>query len=123
MRTKLTPSPVFRTLTTGERRDLQWRLDAECYARNAVRVAVDNGTLVRSEQCERADGNCSGRLEAHHHLGYAIAHWLHVQWLCVRHHRRAHRERKAQQASPKQSRIPGSNRGPLDYESSALPLS
>lgn len=31
------------------------------------------------------------RTEAHHHLGYALEHWLDVVWLCRTHHREQHR--------------------------------
>jgi hypothetical protein len=58
-------------------------------ARNAVRVAVDNGTLVKKDRCERADGTCDGALEAHH-PSYERENWLKVEWLCVSHHRRCH---------------------------------
>lgn len=63
------------------------------YARNAVRVALDNGTLIRPSVCARGDRTCKGRIQAHHH-SYAVDQWLNVEWLCASHHTRVHRHRK-----------------------------
>lgn len=59
------------------------------YARNAVRVALGNGSLIKPTQCERADETCTGRIEAHH-ASYAVDQWLAVEWLCASHHKRVH---------------------------------
>ncbi len=97
------------------------------YARTAVSEAIKSGLLVRAKTCARADATCKGRIEAHHCNGYEPAAWLKVEWLCVSHHRRAD---GAADAVPrrirrqmKESRVGGSNSGPPDYESGALPLS
>jgi hypothetical protein len=57
----------------------------------AVSRAVLEGSLVRG-QCANEGPGCFGRIEGHHYLGYALEHWLDVQWLCVRHHNVVHEE-------------------------------
>lgn len=51
-------------------------------ARNAVRVARRNGTLVPGP-CETAGEDCRGRIEAHHD-DYSKS--LEVRWFCRHHH-------------------------------------
>lgn len=57
----------------------------------AVHQAIKKGTLERGpcEHCGKLPEVIDGRqvVEAHHHLGYAEEHHLHVQWLCVEYHR------------------------------------
>jgi hypothetical protein len=65
----------------------------EKYARNEVRSALDRGDLTRGP-CEREGADCSARIEAHHD-SYEPDQWLVVRWLCTRHHRAVHRERRA----------------------------
>lgn len=54
-------------------------------ARYAVSNAVRAGRLVKSDRC----GDCGkvGRVEAHHHAGYAPENRLVVHWLCRRCHK------------------------------------
>jgi hypothetical protein len=55
-------------------------------AHTAVYNAVRAGRLTK-QPC----AVCGAvRVQAHHHLGYEPDHWLDVQWLCARDHRRAH---------------------------------
>lgn len=54
----------------------------------AVRRALVKEELQRPETCEDC-GREGVRLNAHHHKGYAKAHWLDVRWLCARCHRKA----------------------------------
>lgn len=56
-------------------------------AHQAVQVAVRNG-LPRPAACSCGS---AGRLQAHHHNGYAPEHWLDVVWLCPKCHKAAHR--------------------------------
>lgn len=72
--------------------ELYARIDPIRYARNAVHVAIGNGTLSRPAGCSRADGTCKGRIEAHHE-SYAPERWLDVTWICASHHRRLHPHR------------------------------
>ena len=115
------PRPPAKSppMTRAQLDRFQWRLNPEKYARNAVRTAVGNGSLRKAHVCEQVDATCKGRLEAHHTKGYAVEHWLHVDWLCVSHHRRAHLAMKPK----KKSRRPGLNWRPRVYETRALPLS
>jgi hypothetical protein len=58
-------------------------------ARTAVMVAVRTGALVKPKNCTLCgDG---GRIEGHHHNGYAPQFHLDVTWLCCRCHNQAHR--------------------------------
>lgn len=63
-------------------------------AKMAVRRALRSGLLVRADCCElcsATEGAADGRaLHGHHHLGYAIEHWLDVQWLCMSCHMKVH---------------------------------
>jgi hypothetical protein len=68
--------------------ELYARINPKKYARNAVRVALDNGTLVKGP-CAEADAECRGGIEAHHE-SYAVEDWLTVTWLCRLHHARQH---------------------------------
>lgn len=62
-------------------------------AHDIVYRAVKAGELVRGP-CEReGEGDCSGRIEAHHD-DYGKP--LDVRWLCVRHHNRLHHEENVQ---------------------------
>ena len=69
--------------------------DPKTYARNEVRCALDRGDLTRGP-CEREGADCSARIEAHHD-SYEPHQWLVVRWLCTRHHRAVHRERRQQE--------------------------
>jgi len=57
-------------------------------ARQFVNNAVAAGRLPRSRtlQCSKANSDCNGPTEYHHHLGYAKEHWLDVIPLCENHH-------------------------------------
>lgn len=57
-------------------------------ARWALALAVRNGLIVRPNKCQTC-GN-PGKVEAHHHLGYAPQHIFDVHWLCFKCHRAAH---------------------------------
>lgn len=63
-------------------------------ARGKLRVALENGVLVRPDRCEicgEADIPCKdGRssIQAHHHNGYEGAAALDIQWLCITCHRK-----------------------------------
>lgn len=56
-------------------------------ANHAVEAAMKGRKLHRPSMCF----NCGtvGKVEAHHHRGYAKEFWLDVLWLCVRCHRKA----------------------------------
>ena len=58
-------------------------------AHHAVEAAVRTGKLARPDTCESC--GATGKIEAHHHLGYEPEHWLDVQWLCQLCHARQHR--------------------------------
>lgn len=62
-------------------------------AAKAVRVAIVDGRLIRPQQCSRCGEG--GRIEGHHHKGYAPEHQLDVVWLCKRCHYAAHPRDKA----------------------------
>ena len=61
-------------------------------ARSAINDSIKAGKTVRKpcQVCGTKD-----RVEAHHHRGYEKEFWLHVIWLCKRHH--AERERLDQE--------------------------
>jgi hypothetical protein len=59
-------------------------------ARNKVNNAVRDGRLIRPEKCSVLDCE-STRVEAHHYLGYEVAHWVDVEWYCRKHHVEADR--------------------------------
>lgn len=56
-------------------------------AHHAVERAVRSGKLYKRNSC----ANCGliGKVEAHHHKGYAPENWLDVVWLCPPCHRKA----------------------------------
>lgn len=54
-------------------------------ARNAVINALRNGSLVKPATCQYP-GCAEVQVQAHHHKGYARAHWGEVIWLCRKHH-------------------------------------
>ena len=59
-------------------------------ARNAVRHAVRDGLLTRPNKCSNLSAESHrGRIEAHHHKGYADEHKLDIVWLCNYCHREA----------------------------------
>jgi len=67
-------------------------------ARLAVSAGLAAGRLKRDACAKRSNGGCAGRIEAHHHAGYAKANWLTVTWLCRAHHSDAHgRSRRSRQ--------------------------
>lgn len=57
-----------------------------------VAYALKKGILVKPSVCEMADGNCEGKIEAHHPNGYDKENYFNVQWLCNRHHNLIHRK-------------------------------
>jgi hypothetical protein len=71
------------------RREYDQKNRHKCQAADAVRYALRTGRLVRPEACSHC--GAVGKITAHHHLGYAVEHRLHVQWLCVPCHRKADR--------------------------------
>ena len=58
-------------------------------AHGAVYMALKFGCLSRPEKCSRC--STAGRIEGHHHLGYAPENHLDVVWLCKRCHTKADR--------------------------------
>lgn len=73
--------------------ELYMRLNPKRFARNAVHVAIENGSLERGH-CAHADASCKGSIEAHHE-SYEVADWLRVTWLCRSHHQRLHHQEPA----------------------------
>jgi hypothetical protein len=65
-------------------------------AQAEVSKAIRHGELIRPEQCENCGRTC--KPQAHHHLGYAKEHWLHVQWLCRSCHNAADRAQRQSHA-------------------------
>ncbi len=57
-------------------------------ARAAIYSMVRRNLLDRPTECQRC--HSERRLDAHHYLGYAVTHWLTVQWLCRPCHKAAH---------------------------------
>lgn len=55
----------------------------------AVGRSIRNGTMVRPPECSEC--GASGKVEAHHHLGYAVEHRRDVLWLCRDCHLQDHR--------------------------------
>ena len=58
------------------------------YAQLSVGKAVVAGIITPAAACE--DCGTPPPLQAHHHLGYAKEHRLHVRWLCQECHTTAH---------------------------------
>lgn len=54
-------------------------------ARVAVANAIKNKQIIKPSVC-LINNECSGRIEAHHYLGYEREHWLDIQWFCSKHH-------------------------------------
>lgn len=59
------------------------------YARSAVARAVKKGILQRMV-CQAPECISLETTHAHHHWGYKREHWLHVIWLCPKHHIEIH---------------------------------
>lgn len=59
---------------------------ARYYLTNAIR----DGKIQRPDKCELCSG--TGRIEGHHHKGYAKKHWLDIQWLCTPCHKAIERK-------------------------------
>lgn len=62
-------------------------------AREAIGTKLRHGTWIRPATCsllEPRNDYHGGRIEAHHFLGYALEHWLDIQWVCLRCHRVLH---------------------------------
>jgi len=56
-------------------------------ARRQLNNAAARGKIARPKECEQC---CQGgRIEAHHHKGYAPEFWLDVLWLCCSCHKKA----------------------------------
>lgn len=70
----------------------QYRKNLEKWkARAKLRNAVYAGQIIKPDQCTSVKSNpCSGRIEAHHYLGYEGEHWKDVEWLCRNHHFEIH---------------------------------
>lgn len=56
-------------------------------ARHAVRYQAKKDPSFKKPCLVCGDPKSHG----HHHLGYAKAHWLHVQWFCAKHHSQIHK--------------------------------
>lgn len=55
-------------------------------ARSAVNLAVRKRELTRPATCQHPGKyapQCSGEIQAHHHMGYDRENWLVVEWLCA----------------------------------------
>lgn len=59
-------------------------------AKKAVWNAVKSGKIIRPINCSNC-GN-QNKIQAHHHLGYAVKDRLNVQWLCHKCHMFIHRK-------------------------------
>jgi hypothetical protein len=59
-------------------------------AQNSVNRAVRHGKLTRPTICSQC--GITGEIQAHHHLGYALEHYLDVIWLCPKCHSSADQE-------------------------------
>jgi hypothetical protein len=59
-------------------------------AGHAVEAALKRGKLRKPKACE--DCGKRGRVEGHHHKGYAPEYWLDVLWLCAPCHAKVHRQ-------------------------------
>ena len=59
-------------------------------ARDAVKRALHQGTLIRGACSMAGNGKCCGLIHGHHHRGYAEEFKLDVVWLCQAHHHLAH---------------------------------
>ncbi len=57
-------------------------------ARKAVAIAVSHGMLSKPRACPECGRET--RMEAHHHLGYELAHWFDVIWVCSTCHKALH---------------------------------
>lgn len=68
----------------------QDRKSGKYEARRAVYWAIKLGLLEKGGCADHGTTACQGKIEAHHHRGYAAERWLDVVWLCTRHHQ--HRE-------------------------------
>lgn len=78
-----------RVEAAAEERDPEgYRL--RTYARQAVYRAIKAGRLVRPAACSSC--GVDGRVQAHHHHGYAPEHRLDVVWLCPSCHVAADRQ-------------------------------
>lgn len=61
-------------------------------ARKKLVYAVKIGKIIKPSMCIQGSlsstsiTGCSGRLEAHHYLGYKGKHWKDIMWLCKKHH-------------------------------------
>lgn len=56
-------------------------------AHRALNIAKKKG-LIKKLPCEKCGNKYS---VAHHYLGYSKKNWLRVIWLCISHHRIAHK--------------------------------
>lgn len=61
-------------------------------ARHAIEHAIRDGKMTRGTYCSVCGSE--GRMQAHHHNGYAPEHRLDVVWLCRKCHSVADREAK-----------------------------
>jgi len=80
----------------------QDRKSGKYEARRAVYWAVKLGLLAKGGCADHGTTACQGKIEAHHHQGYAPEHWLDVVWLCTRHHQQ--REWEQTPSPPKRLR-------------------
>lgn len=62
-------------------------------AHRTIYRAVVGKRIIKPEHCSKC--GASGRIEAHHHLGYERVHRLDVVWLCIPCHRLADKARVA----------------------------
>lgn len=60
----------------------KWKHKARAKVRSEVRAG-----RMKPQPCAKCG---AARAQAHHHKGYAIEHWLDVEWLCIDCHSKEH---------------------------------
>jgi len=79
----------YRETICKAARDFRKANPEKVKAQNALNYQIRIGKIVRPSKCSICgDG---GRIESHHHKGYAREHWFDVQWVCTRCHKRIQR--------------------------------
>jgi len=61
-------------------------------ARRKLHEAVRKGEILKGNCIYMTTGECSGRIEAHHHMGYKGEHWKDIVWVCIKHHKELDRK-------------------------------
>lgn len=83
--------PEWKAKRLATNRRLRSEQPDRTKARDALSNALKVGRVVRPDACQEC--GTGGRIEGHHHLGYAPDHRLDVSWLCPSCHRQAHGRR------------------------------